>query len=110
MPATECPTGLNQEPCMTLLQVPVIDLAPYFEGTTEGRTKVARQVDDAGRSIGFLVLTNHRVPIELIDRVSSVSRAFFALPLADKRKVDRPRFDAVRGYSAVSEEGLSYSL
>ena len=95
---------------MTLLQVPVIDLAPYFEGTTEGRTTVARQVDDACRSIGFLVITNHRVPIELIDRVSSVSRAFFALPLAEKRKVDRPRFDAVRGYSAVSEEGLSYSL
>ncbi|CAM2158701.1 Isopenicillin N synthase family oxygenase (plasmid) [Pararobbsia alpina] len=95
---------------MTLLQVPVIDLAPYFEGTPEGRESVARQVDDACRSIGFLVITNHGVPVELIDRVSAVSRTFFALPLADKRKVDRPRFDAVRGYSAVSEEGLSYSL
>lgn len=95
---------------MTLLQVPVIDLAPYFEGTPEGRASVARQVDDACRSIGFLVITNHGVPVELIERVSAVSRTFFALPLADKRKVDRPRFDAVRGYSAVSEEGLSYSL
>ena len=95
---------------MTLLQVPVIDLAPYFEGTPEGRAGVARQLDDACRSIGFLVITNHGVPVDLIERVSAVSRAFFALPLAEKRKVDRPRFDAVRGYSAVSEEGLSYSL
>jgi isopenicillin N synthase-like dioxygenase len=30
--------------------------------------------------------------------------------LAEKHKVDRPRDDAVRGYSAVGEEGLSYSL
>ncbi|MDE1186855.1 MAG: 2-oxoglutarate and iron-dependent oxygenase domain-containing protein [Pantoea sp.] len=95
---------------MSLLHVPVIDLAPYFEGTPEGRAKVAREVDDACRSIGFLVIKNHGVPAELTDRVASLSRAFFDLPLAEKRKVDRPRIDAVRGYSAVGEEGLSYSL
>ncbi|WP_144107119.1 isopenicillin N synthase family dioxygenase [Paraburkholderia sp. BCC1886] len=95
---------------MTLLHVPVIDLGPYFEGTPEGRAKVAKEVDEACRSIGFLVIRNHGVPAELIDRVTKVSREFFALPLAEKRKVDRPRIDAVRGYSAVGEEGLSYSL
>jgi isopenicillin N synthase-like dioxygenase len=95
---------------MTLLSVPIIDLAPYFSGTPEGKTEVARQVDEACRSIGFLVITHHGIAPELIARVSAVSRAFFALPLADKRKVDRPRDDAVRGYSAVGEEGLSYSL
>jgi isopenicillin N synthase-like dioxygenase len=95
---------------MTLLSVPIIDLAPYFAGTAEGKAEVARQVDEACRGIGFLVIRNHGIAPELIARVSAVSRRFFDLPLADKRKVDRPRDDAVRGYSAVGEEGLSYSL
>ena len=95
---------------MTMLNVPIIDLAPYFSGTPEGRAAVAAQVDEASRGIGFLVITNHRIPPELIERVSALAREFFALPLADKRRVDRPRIDAVRGYSAVGEEGLSYSL
>jgi len=95
---------------MTMLTVPIIDLAPYFSGTPEGKAQVASEVDEAARSIGFLVITNHGISPELIERVGSLSRQFFALPLADKRKVDRPRIDAVRGYSAVGEEGLSYSL
>jgi len=95
---------------MALLSVPVIDLAPYFSGTAEGKASVARAVDEACRSIGFLVIKNHGIAPQLIERVSSLSRTFFDLPLADKRKVDRPRDDAVRGYSAVGEEGLSYSL
>ena len=95
---------------MTLLTVPIIDLAPYFEGTATGKSAVARQVEEACRSIGFLVITNHRIPAELTEKVSRTSRAFFALPLEEKRKVDRPRPDAVRGFSAVGEEGLSYSL
>ena len=95
---------------MPALSVPIIDLQPWFTGTPEGKQQVAHAVEDACRGIGFLVITQHQIPAELIERVSEVSRRFFALPLADKRRVDRPRPDAVRGYSAVGEEGLSYSL
>lgn len=95
---------------MPALNVPVIDLQPWFSGTPEGKAAVAREVDAACRSIGFLVITHHQIAPQLIARVADASRRFFALPLADKRRVDRPRDDAVRGYSAVGEEGLSYSL
>ena len=95
---------------MTMLTVPIIDMAPYFGGTPEGKAAVAARVDEACRSIGFLVITNHGIDPALIRRVGDVSRQFFDLPLEAKRKVDRPRDDAVRGYSAVGEEGLSYSL
>lgn len=95
---------------MTALSVPIIDLQPWFSGGEAGRAQVARAVDEAARSIGFLVITKHPIDPALIERVSQVSREFFALPMADKRRVDRPRPDAVRGYSAVGEEGLSYSL
>ncbi len=95
---------------MTMLTVPIIDLAPYFSDTPEAKAALAAQVDEASREIGFLVVRNHRISPDLIERVSELSRDFFALPLAAKRRVDRPRIDAVRGYSAVGEEGLSYSL
>lgn len=95
---------------MTLKYVPVIDLGPYFNGDAAGKAEVARKVDQACRDIGFLVITHHQIPDELIARVSRLSREFFDLPLTEKRKVDRPHPSMVRGYSAVAEESLAYSL
>lgn len=95
---------------MTLQSVPIIDLAPYFSGSPEGKAAVAKAVNQACRDIGFLVITHHQIPAELVQRVSGLTRQFFDLPLAEKRKVDRPSPEMVRGYSAVAEESLSYSL
>ena len=95
---------------MTLQSVPIIDLAPFFSGRPEGKAEVARKVSQACKDIGFLVITHHQIPAELIQRVSTLTRAFFDLPLAEKRKVDRPSPEMVRGYSAIAEESLSYSL
>jgi|TARA_R110001583_G_scaffold191025_1_gene355799 isopenicillin N synthase-like dioxygenase len=95
---------------MVLEHVPVIDLAPYFTGTKEQKQKVAEEVDKACRDIGFLVITNHKIPNELVKRVSELSQDFFLRPMDEKRKVERPRPDMVRGYSAIEEEGLSYTL
>jgi isopenicillin N synthase-like dioxygenase len=95
---------------MTLMAVPVIDIAPFYSGSSEGKGKVAQAVDRACRDIGFLVITGHRVPPSLIGRVESTSREFFRLPLEEKQRLKRPADDQVRGYSAVGDEGLSYSL
>ena len=59
---------------MTLLSVPIIDLAPYFAGTAEGKAEVAKKVDEACRSIGFLVImsldgTGIAVPVEEVPRL-----------------------------------------
>jgi isopenicillin N synthase-like dioxygenase len=104
------PGGFHKETSMASLTVPIIDLAPAFSDTLDKRLAVAAQIDAACRDIGFLVVTNHGISPELIRTVSDQSRAFFELPLATKRRVDRPADNAVRGYSAVGEEGLSYSL
>jgi isopenicillin N synthase-like dioxygenase len=95
---------------MTLMNVPVIDLAPYRDGTPEGKAKVAEQVGQACRDIGFLVVSGHGISEGLVRRTYETSQAFFALPLVEKAKSDRPALDQVRGYSAVGGEGLSYSL
>jgi isopenicillin N synthase-like dioxygenase len=95
---------------MTLLHVPVIDIAPYREGTPEGKAAVAELIGQACRDIGFLVVSGHGIPEDLISKTYDVSKEFFELPPSEKIKADRPAPDQVRGYSAVGGEGLSYSL
>jgi non-haem dioxygenase in morphine synthesis N-terminal len=50
------------------------------------KLKIARQIDAACRDIGFLVITGHGVSSDLIERTQEVSRAFFDLPEAMKRR------------------------
>ncbi|RBP12843.1 isopenicillin N synthase-like dioxygenase [Roseiarcus fermentans] len=95
---------------MTLMNVPIIDLTPYRTGTSAEKERVAAQVGQACRDIGFLVVSGHGISETLIDETYDMAKAFFALPLAEKAKSDRPAVDQVRGYSAVGGEGLSYSL
>jgi isopenicillin N synthase-like dioxygenase len=95
---------------MTLMTVPIIDMSPFYSGSAEGKRQVAAQVDRACRDIGFLVITGHGVAPALIERVDATSRAFFQLPLEQKEALKRPSDDQVRGYSAIGNEGLSYSL
>ncbi len=93
----------------TLLDVPIIDIAPFRTGDAEARAAVARAVDQACRDIGFLVITGHGVDPALRARVDAVSRAFFDLPLAEKRRVQRPAPDVARGYIGLDEESLARS-
>jgi isopenicillin N synthase-like dioxygenase len=95
---------------MTLQTVPVIDISPFLAGTPEGKRKVATEVGNACRDIGFLVITGHGVRDTLIQQTYNTARAFFDLPEEEKMKVERPAPDQVRGYSPLMGEGLSYSL
>jgi len=95
---------------MTLMNVPVIDVGPYFSGYPAGRAEVARQIDQACRDIGFLVITGHGVSEQLADRVYNLSRQFFDLPIEEKMKCRRPAPDQVRGYARLGSEAAQYGL
>ena len=70
---------------MTLLHVPVIDITPYREGTPEGKAAVAEQIGQACRDIGFLVVSGHGIPEDLIRKTYDVSKEFFALPHSENK-------------------------
>jgi isopenicillin N synthase-like dioxygenase len=95
---------------MTLMSVPVIDVSPYFSGEPSGKLAVAKQIDQACRDIGFLVITGHGVSKQLTARVDMLSRRFFDLPLAEKMKCQRPAPDQVRGYARLGSEAVQYGL
>ena len=92
-----------------ILDVPVIDIRPYRTGAAGERERVADMVDRTCRDIGFLVITGHGVPLDLIAEVDAVSRTFFDLPLDEKMRVKRPAPDSTRGYIPLEGESVARS-
>ncbi len=68
------------------MTVPVLDLTAWYEGTPDERAALARRLDQALASVGFFLVTGHRVPAELRTRVRAAAQQFFDLPTKVKRK------------------------
>ena len=66
--------------------VPVIDLTAWYDGDAGDRAAVAREVDQALRTSGFLLVTGHRVPADLRASTRASAREFFALPAKVKAR------------------------
>ena len=94
---------------MTLLSVPVIDLAPYWTGGEAGKRDVAAAVDHACREIGFLVIAGHGIAPALVEDTYAVARGFFDLPLEEKRRIMQPAPHISRGYTPLGSEAVARS-
>lgn len=99
------------EPIVTALKsVPIIDLTPARLGSQADKLAVARQIDEAARSIGFLVVRGHGVPQAVIDAASAVTRRFYDLPPTEKGR-SRPRSKGVyRGYFGLETGNLASTI
>lgn len=78
--------------------LPVIDLAEL--DTPAGRHELRAVTHE----VGFFYLVGHGVDRQLIDRVQSTARAFFALPDEDKSAVSMINSPHFRGYNRLGGE------
>ncbi|WP_155055405.1 isopenicillin N synthase family dioxygenase [Streptomyces blattellae] len=87
--------------------VPTIDLKPWFDGDPRVRARIARTVDEALQTAGFLLVTGHGVDPALPSRIREAARAFFALPA----EVKQPYAAKVggRGWLGPGAEANGYS-
>lgn len=90
--------------------IPVLDVAPFLNGTPGQKEAVARQLDEICRDIGFLCLIGHGVPDALFDQIYNVSKAFFRQDFSDKVRVAQPSPDIVRGYIGVGAAALADTM
>ena len=90
-------------PTMGLL--PVIDLAPSFDGAA-GERETARQIDAVCRESGFFYVTGHGVPQALVDGMFAASRTFFAQPDAVKARTPSHGSPMRRGWDAIGHQAL----
>ena len=85
-------------------QLPIIDMAPLFGDASE-RRRVANKIGAACRDTGFFYATGHGISSDLLAKLDSASRRFFALPEAIKMKIAMASGGrAWRGYFPVKGE------
>lgn len=91
-------------------QVPLVDITAYVtDGTPTAKADVARRIDDACRTVGFIQITGHGIPDAVIHGLTEAMDAFFALDLETKKTYRTPP-QINRGYSPPKSESLSLSL
>src|SRR5258706_5267509 len=93
---TVAPAGLTR--WATQEELPAIDFAPLRGGAPDALDRLARQVHDACRDIGFFTVINHPVPPVPIRAVFEQSRRFFALPTEARMRHYMGNGDSFRGY------------
>jgi isopenicillin N synthase-like dioxygenase len=89
---------------------PRIDVAPWSGGGAAERGSIAKAVDAACSSIGFMQVVGHGVPASVSLALREQTEAFFELPLAEKQRSTPSRPGLNRGYAALGSEALAYSL
>lgn len=55
--------------------IPVIDIGPLRDGSDPGR--VAHQLHEASRNVGFIYVANHGIPAEMLSSARKTALAFF---------------------------------
>jgi len=95
--ATETPSP------STAARLPLIDIS-RLEGGASERAAFLEELRQAARDVGFFYLTGHGVPAALEAQVRDVSRRFFALPEAEKLKVQMIHSPHFRGYNRAGLE------
>ncbi|KAH7887559.1 hypothetical protein F5I97DRAFT_1925999 [Phlebopus sp. FC_14] len=91
-------------------RIPLIDFSAFRAATSiSEKRRVADDIVNGFKEVGFVYLTGHGVAREMIDNVYKKSSEFFNLPAEVKDRVawDNPR--ANRGYVAVGRERVTQS-
>lgn len=88
-------------------RIPTVDLRPWVSGDPAAREEIARTVDSALRTAGFLLVTGHGVDPALRAEIREAARAFFRLPA----EVKQPYAVKVggRGWLGPGAEANAYS-
>ena len=94
----------------TAWRVPAVDISAWVhDGTADQRRRVATEIDEAARTIGFIQILGHQIPPDVIDGLARAMDGLFGQPLAVKNGYRTPP-DVNRGYSPPKSESLSLSL
>jgi isopenicillin N synthase-like dioxygenase len=90
--------------------IPTIDVSPLRNGSAADKRDVARQIDAACVDTGFFIVAGHGVPQTLIESTRQTAIDFFALPVEEKMKVQRPPAKISRGYNWLGDRSVAYSM
>ncbi len=84
--------------------IPSVDLSDFLSGDQERKNKFIREIGNAYEEIGFVAVRNHGISDDLIDRLYSSVKSFFALPEETKLKYEIQGLGGQRGYTSFGKE------
>lgn len=89
--------------------LPVIDISALNQsGSVEAENLVVQQIGHACRHVGFFYVYNHGIDDQLIEELTTISRAFFALDVETKNSISMDKAGrAWRGFFPVGNEVTS---
>ncbi len=90
---------------MVFTQIPVIDFAPFLEGTAAEKQAVVEQIYAACHEVGFMYLRNIGIPESLLADLLNQSKQFFDLPIEVKEQLARSN-ETNCGYVGLQKERL----
>src|SRR5262245_1463084 len=89
--------------------LPIIDVGPLATDSAE-KLRTAAEINAACRQSGFFYVIGHGVEAGLQQQLQAFAREFFALPIAEKMRIEMSRGGkAWRGYFRVGDELTSGS-
>ena len=93
-------------------EIPIVDFAAWKPTSTQSqREKIAAQLADACKRVGFVYIINHGISSQKLAEVFDWMRLLFSLP--DEKKMLAPHppgFTVHRGYSWPGLEKVSNSM
>ena len=94
----------------TFDEIPLIDIGGIFSEDYEERLRVAKEVAEVCKTVGFMYIKNHGISQELIDDVFDLSQKYHAQPLEAKKDQYVYKSQTLRGYDihyTKTPEGLA---
>ena len=88
---------------MAFSEIPVLDVGDAR--TPTGPTEAfSHEFTDICHHVGFALVTNHGIGSDLTAAVFDMMHRFFALPVQDKRRIDKTQSPQFRGWEPVGAE------
>ena len=89
--------------------IPLVNLSEFEKGDAAQRREFVNELGSAFHNIGFVGVTGHGIPKDLIDDFYRAAKEFFALPVETKRQYEVAGAAGQRGYTSFGKEHAKQS-
>jgi isopenicillin N synthase-like dioxygenase len=86
------------------MTIPTLDLEKFINGSENEKEVFSNQIGEAFHNIGFVCISNHGIPDNLIHELYHSVQRFFTLPLIIKEKYEIFGLAGQRGYTSFGKE------
>lgn len=83
--------------------IPVVSLRDYAAGPVE-RARFVKTLGEGLERFGFVAVTDHGIPVDLLHKAYHLAHETFHLPVAVKQRYETPENGRQRGYTSMGVE------